>query len=62
MIKNISYIIYKFLYYIDFLFEKIFKRSLLIFFKEFIENKSYKTIIICGKKANFFIPNIISKW
>ena len=44
MVKKLSYIIYKIIFFIDILFNKITKRSILIWFKEFIEDDSYKTI------------------
>jgi len=62
LVKKISYIIYKIIFFIDILFNKITKRSILIWFKEFIQNDSYKTINILNKKVNFFVPNQISQW
>ena len=62
MVKKLSYIIYKIIFFIDILFNKITKRSILIWFKEFIEDDSYKTINILNKKVNFFVPNQISQW
>ena len=54
MIKKISFIIYKILFFLDLIFYKIFKRSILIWFKEFIQNDSYKSISILNKKISFF--------
>ena len=62
MVKRLSYIIYKIISFIDFLFKKITKRSFLIWFKEFIEEDSYQTINILDKKVTFFIPNQITQW
>ena len=62
MVKKLSYIIYKIIFFIDFLFKKITKRSFLIWFKEFIEEDSYQTINILDKKVTFFIPNQITQW
>ena len=62
LVKKLSYIIYKIIFFIDFLFNKITKRSFLIWFKEFIQNDSYKTINVLNKKVNFFVPNQISQW
>ena len=62
MVKKLSYIIYKIIFFIDILFNKITKRSILIWFKEFIEDDSYKTINILNKKVNFFVPNQITQW
>ena len=44
------------------MFNKITKRSILIWFREFIEDDSYKTINILNKKVNFFVPNQITQW
>ena len=62
MVKKLSYIIYKIIFFIDILFNKITKRSILIWFKEFIQDDSYKTINILNKKVNFFVPNQITQW
>ena len=62
MVKRLSYIIYKIISFIDFLFKKITKRSFLIWFKEFIEEDSYQTINILDEKVTFFIPNQITQW
>ena len=62
LVKKLSYIIYKIIFFIDILFNKITKRSILIWFKEFIQNDSYKTINILNKKVNFFVPNQITQW
>lgn len=57
MIKNISFIIYKILYFLDFIIFKIIKRSFLIWIREFIQLDSYKSILILDKKVSFFVPN-----
>ena len=62
LVKKLSYIIYKIIFFIDILFNKITKRSILIWFKEFIQDDSYKTINILNKKVNFFVPNQITQW
>lgn len=62
MTKKISFIIFKIIYFIDYLLNKIFKRNFLDYFKEFLEEKSYKTIYIHNRKVNFFTPNSITKW
>ena len=62
MVKKLSYIIYKIIFFIDILFNKITKRSILIWFKEFIQNDSYKTIDILNKKVNFFVPTQVTQW
>ena len=62
MVKKISYIIYKIIYLVDVLFNKITKRSILIWFKDFIEEDSYKAVNILDRKVNFFVPNQITEW
>ena len=62
MIKKISFIIYKILFFLDLIFYKIFKRSILIWFKEFIQNDSYKSISILNKKISFFVPNHLTDY
>ncbi len=56
MTKKISFIVFKIIYFIDYLLNKIFKRNFLDYFKEFLEEKSYKTIYIHNRKINFFTP------
>jgi len=62
LVKKISYIIYKIIYLVDVLFNKITKRSILIWFKDFIEEDSYKAVNILDRKVNFFVPNQITEW
>jgi len=62
LVKKISFLIYKIIYFINFLFFKITKRSILVWFSEFIENDSYKSINILNKKVNFFVPNYITNY
>ena len=62
MVKKLSYIVYKIIFFVDFLFKKITKRSFLIWFKEFIQEDSYEEINILDKKVNFFVPNEITQW
>ena len=62
MTKKISFIIFKIIFLLSFLLEKIFKRNFLDYFKEFLEEKSYKIISINNKKIVFFTPNSITKW
>ena len=54
MIKKITYIIYIFFYFINYIFNKITKKDFLILFKEFIENSSYTKIKILNKNIKFF--------
>ena len=46
----------------DKVFKAITKRSVLVWFKEFIQNESYKKIQILNQKINFFIPNQLVEW
>mgnify|MGYP001177126951 CR=1 FL=1 len=62
MFKIISKIIFNILFFFDVIFMKLFKKSYLIFFKDFFELKSYTDIEIFKKKIKFFTPNSISKW
>jgi len=62
MTRKISYLIFKLIFFINSILEKIFRRNFLIYFKEFLEESSYKTIEVCNKKIIFFIPNFITKW
>jgi FkbM family methyltransferase len=62
MIKKITYIIYIFFYFINYVFNKITKKDFLILFKEFIENSSYTIIKILNKNIKFFTPNHVTKW
>ena len=62
MVKKIAYIIYKIIFFIDILFNKITKRSILIWFQEFIQYDSYENINILNKNVSFFVPNQIIQW
>ena len=57
MIKNLSYFLFKILFYLDKFFLFLTKRSLLIWFKDFIDQEFYKSLKIHDKKIDFFIPN-----
>jgi len=62
MIKKLSYFFYKVLLTLDRLFQYVTKRSILNWFKDFIQKDSYKKILILNKKVNFFIPNQLTDW
>ena len=62
MVKKLSYIIYRVIFFIDILFYKITKRRILVWFSEFIENDSYKKINILNKDVTFFTPNYITNY
>jgi len=57
VIKKFSYIVYLFIKFLDQILKIIFKRSCLIWFKEFLEQDSYRSIEVLGKKINLFTPN-----
>tara|TARA_B100000029_G_C17511565_1_gene936463 strand:- start:81 stop:944 length:864 start_codon:yes stop_codon:yes gene_type:complete len=62
MMKNISYLIYKIIFFVDFVLKKLIGKSFLLFFRDFIHNDSYRRINILGKKTIFFTPNQILEW
>ena len=62
MIRKISFVLYKIIYYFDLLFYKVTKRSILVWFKEFIQNDSYTSISILNKEISFFIPNELTTY
>ena len=62
MIKKISYILYSIIKFLDNLFVLIAKKSFLVWFKEFLQNDSYKSIQILNQKIIFFIPSEVIEW
>ena len=62
MIKNISKIIFSFIYIIEKFLNFLFKRSIIIYLSEFIQNISNNKIIVENKKISFFVPNALIKW
>lgn len=62
MIRKISFVLYKIIYYFDLLFYKVTNRSILVWFKEFIQNDSYASISILNKEISFFIPNELTTY
>ena len=60
MIKHISKIIYFFLKIINWIFNKIIKRDILVWIKFFIEQDAYKKVKLrTGKELIFFSPNFL---
>ena len=57
MIKKISYIFFSILVFLDKIFSLLFKRSILVWFYDFIQERSYKSIEILNKEIKFFVPN-----
>ena len=62
MIRKISFVLYKIIYFFDLLFYKVTNRSILVWFKEFIQNDSYASISILNKEISFFIPNELTTY
>ena len=54
VVKKLSLFCFKILSFLDKIFNIITKRSILVWFKEFIQNESYKKIQILNQKINFF--------
>ena len=62
MVKQISLFLYKIIFYIDKLLYSLFKRSILIWFKDFLHQDSYKFMKISNQKVQFFVPNSLVNW
>ena len=62
MVKKLSYLCFSLLVFLDKNFKLITKRSILIWFNDFIQDRSYKSIRILGKEINFFVPNQLLEW
>ena len=62
MKKKILYFVYKFLKILDKFFFILFKKSFLIYFTDFFQENSYKSIVILNNKINFFVPNQLTNW
>ena len=57
MVKKLSYICFSLLVFLDKIFKMIAKKSILIYFNNFIQERSYKSIKILDKEIKFFVPN-----
>ena len=62
MVKKLSYICFILLVFLDKIFKIITKRSILIWFNDFIQERSYKSIKILDKEIKFFVPNKLIEW
>ena len=62
MTKNITYLIYKIIFFFLKILEFIFKRRFSYVFKDIIVENSYEKIFLNNKKIYFFIPNTITKY
>jgi len=50
------------LFFSDKVFKIITKRSILIWFNDFVQERSYKSIKILDKEIKFFVPNQLLEW
>ena len=50
------------MFFLDKIFKIITKRSILIWFNDFIQERSYKSIKILDKEIKFFVPNQLLEW
>ena len=57
MVKKILHLCFKILFFLDTIFKTITKRSFLIYFNDFIQDRAYKSINILDKEIKFFVPN-----
>ena len=62
MVKKLSYTCFSILVFLDKIFKIITKRSVLIWFNDFNQERSYKSIKILDKEIKFFVPNQITNW
>ena len=62
MVKKLSHLCFRALVFLDTIFKIITKRSVLIFFNDFIQDSAYKSINILDKEIKFFIPNQLLNW
>ena len=62
MIKKLSYVCFKILLFIDKVFKFLTKKSFLIWFNDFIQDESYRSIRILNIKIDFFVPNQLTNY
>ena len=62
MVKKLSYICFKILFFLDTIFKTLSKRSILIYFNDFIQDSAYKSIYVLDKEIKFFVPNQLLNW
>ena len=62
MVKKLSYICFSLLVFLDKIFKIITKRSILIWFNDFIQERSKKKNKILDKEIKFFVPNQLLEW
>ena len=62
MLKKLSYLCFKVLVFLDTIFKTLTKRSVLIYFNDFIQDSAYKSINVLDKEIKFFVPNQLLNW
>ena len=62
MLKKFSYLIFSILNFFDRILKILTKKSYLIWFNDFIQEKSYQSVKILDKEIKFFCPNQFTKW
>ena len=62
MLKKILFFFFKILKTFDLILNKITQKNFLIYFNEFVNNNSYKSILILNNSVKFFVPNKITEW
>ena len=62
MVKRLSYFFYKITFYIDKIFYFLTKRSILVWFKDFIQLDSYKALVVLNREVKFFIPTQLTNY
>ena len=62
MIKKIFFLFFNIIEKLDKILRILTKKSFLIWFKDFIQEKSYKSVHILNKEVKFFVPNQLLEW
>jgi len=62
MIKKLSYLCFCILVFLDNIFKILTKRSILIWFNDFFQERSYKSVKVLNKELKFFAPNKLLEW
>ena len=62
MLKKFLFFIFKIIKILDWILNRITKKSCLIYFNEFVNENSYKSIVILNNNVKFFIPNKTTEW
>ena len=62
MEKKLSYLCFKTFIFLDTIFKTLTKKSVLIYFTNFIQDNAYKSINVLDKEIKFFVPNQLLNW